>query len=100
MERDAMQLFEGRIYVSLQYLLEKIWKTRAQSITFLGERVYGKAYAVALGCSPYRAIIKIHKYPGLAGQERRQLIQLRAHFPVLVPFSIDADAVSMLSSGC
>jgi len=80
-----MQLPEGQIYVSLQHLLERVWKTRAQSIPLLGEGVYGRTYGIILGYSPYRALIKIHKYPGVADQERRQLIELRAHIPVLVP---------------
>lgn len=80
-----MQLSEGQIYVSLQHLLGRVWKTYAQSITQLGEGVYGRTYAVTLKCSPYRALIKIHKYPGIADQERRQLIELRTHIPVLVP---------------
>ena len=80
-----MQLSEGQIYVSLQHLLERVWKTNAHSITLLGEGVYGKTYTVSLGCAPYRALVKIHKYPGMADQERRQLIELRAHIPVLAP---------------
>jgi aminoglycoside phosphotransferase (APT) family kinase protein len=80
-----MQLSEGQIYGSLQHLLERVWKTHAQSITLLGEGVYGRTYTVTLECSPYYALIKIHKYPGMADQERRQLIELRVHVPVLVP---------------
>ena len=80
-----MQLPEDPTYMSLQHMLERTWKTSALSMTLLGEGVYGRSYAVTLGIFPYRALIKIHKYPGVADQERRQLIELRAHVPALVP---------------
>jgi fructosamine-3-kinase len=80
-----MQFSEGQIYSSLHHILKRVWKTSAQSITPLGEGVYGKVYGVTFACSPYRAAVKIQKYPGMADQERRQLIELHAHIPALVP---------------
>lgn len=80
-----MQLSEDQIHLSLNHIIEKIWKTNAQSIMKLGEGVYGRCYGVTFGISPYRAIVKIHKYHGMVDQERGQLIALRTHMPVLIP---------------
>jgi aminoglycoside phosphotransferase (APT) family kinase protein len=71
--------------VPLQQMLERAWKTNVLSMTLLGAGVYGRCYTVTLGCSPYRALVKIHHYPGLAEQEKRQLVVLRTHLPALVP---------------
>src|SRR5438105_4035904 len=80
-----MPLSEDQTQLSLQHILEKVWKTSTQSIMPLGEGVYGRCYGITFGASPYRAIVKIHKYPGMADQERRQLMALHNHVPNLVP---------------
>ncbi len=80
-----MSFSEDQTQLSLHHILENRWKTSAQSIMLLGEGVYGRCYGVTFGASPYRAIVKIHKYPGMADQERRQLIALHNHVPVPVP---------------
>ena len=80
-----MWFSEEQIGSSLRHISERVWKTSLQSITLLGEGVYGRCYGVTFGRSPYRAVVKLQKYPGMAGQETRQLIELRSHIPSLVP---------------
>lgn len=80
-----MQFSDSQVYSSLQDIVQKTWTTDMQSITPLGEGVYGKTYGVSFQCSPYRAVIKLQKYPRMAEQESRQLAQLRAYLPGLVP---------------
>ncbi|GHO59072.1 hypothetical protein KSB_75470 [Ktedonobacter robiniae] len=80
-----MQFSDSQVYSSLQGIVQKTWKTDMRSITPLGEGVYGKTYGVRFQCSPYHAVIKLQKYPRMAEQESRQLAQLRAYLPALVP---------------
>jgi hypothetical protein len=53
----------------LHHIIQRIWQTDAQSLLRIGEGVYGRCYGVIFGCSPYRAVIKVYKYPGIADRE-------------------------------
>src|SRR5690349_9570873 len=83
--RKEMQLSEGQIRLSLPHILQNVWKTTYQSIVLLGEGVFGRSYGVTFACSPYRAVVKVHKYPDMGSQENGQLIELSYHLPGLVP---------------
>lgn len=80
-----MQFSEEQTYASLRNILESVWKTNARSIMLLGKGVYGQCYGVTFGKPPYRAVVKIHTYPGIGDQERRQLDTLHNYIPTLVP---------------
>ncbi len=80
-----MQHSEDHINALLRYILEKVWHTSLQSVVALGKGEYGRSYGVTFGCSPHRAVAKIHSYAGMGDAEREQLSELRAHVPSLVP---------------
>ncbi len=76
---------EDQTYRALHHMLTRIWQKDPQSIALLGEGVYGRCYGITLERAPYRAVIKVHKYPSMADRERCQLLELRSHIPGLIP---------------
>lgn len=68
-----MESPNGHVHLSLQNALRNIWNINVYSTVLLGAGVYGHIHGVTFDKYPYRAIVKIHKYPVMAGQETRQL---------------------------
>lgn len=66
-------------------IIKKYYSTEAKTITALGGGFYGRVFLVELEKSPYKVVLKVYLFNGLADKEKQQLEILSKYAIIRMP---------------